>query len=86
MRDILGRPLVVSSGYRCKKHNAEVKGREHSKHMEGLAVDISTEGWSESEKKRLYGLAEALEFGGFGRYENFTHLDVREGEPARWTS
>lgn len=84
LRDILKRPLKVNSGFRCVAHNLKVDGRPKSKHLEGLAVDISTAGWLPDEKLRLFGLAEALEFGGFGCYPIFVHLDVREGAKARW--
>ena len=31
-RVLYGRPLIITSGYRCKKHNAEVGGVEPSEH------------------------------------------------------
>jgi len=33
-------PFKINSGYRCPKHNTEVKGSETSSHPKGLAVDI----------------------------------------------
>jgi zinc D-Ala-D-Ala carboxypeptidase len=35
-----GKPLVVSSGYRCKALNTAIKGSSTSYHMKGLAVDF----------------------------------------------
>ena len=84
LRDIINRPLTINSGYRCEEHNRAISGRELSQHLIGRAVDISTSGWSEPEKERICSLAEALEFGGFGKYETFVHLDVRPGEKKRW--
>lgn len=36
----LGRVPVVSSGYRCARHNARVSQRSTGRHVSGQAVDI----------------------------------------------
>mgnify|MGYP002623785122 CR=1 FL=1 len=41
IRDKMGIPLYVSSGYRCVKHNGEVGGVKGSYHTKGLAADLS---------------------------------------------
>ena len=41
IRDRLGLPIRINSGYRCIKYNAEVNGVKGSKHTEGLAADLS---------------------------------------------
>lgn len=46
VRSELARPFYITSGYRCSKHNEKVGGSPMSKHQFGMAVDISTEGWS----------------------------------------
>ncbi len=40
LRERYGKPIVVNSGYRCPKHNAEVGGAPGSQHMRGEACDI----------------------------------------------
>ena len=40
LRDYLGKPVVVSSGYRCKDLNKKVGGVENSQHLKGEAADI----------------------------------------------
>ena len=40
VRERLGRPIVVNSGYRCPKHNKEVGGVSNSQHMKGEAADV----------------------------------------------
>lgn len=37
-----GRPIVVTSGYRCPKLNKAKKGATQSQHMYGMAADIRT--------------------------------------------
>lgn len=40
IRRAVGVPLVLSSGFRCKKHNGEVGGASMSRHLIGCAADI----------------------------------------------
>ena len=42
LREWYGKPLIVSSGYRCPELNAAVKGSKTSQHMSGQAADIDT--------------------------------------------
>ena len=42
LREWYGKPLIVSSGYRCPELNAAVKGSRSSQHMSGQAADIDT--------------------------------------------
>lgn len=44
LRSLLGRPVNVSSGYRCKALNSKVGGSKTSAHVKGLAADIHTKG------------------------------------------
>ena len=43
-RERLGMPIIVNSGYRCPKHNAEVGGVPNSQHMRGEAADLRIDG------------------------------------------
>lgn len=40
LRDGWGRPIIVTSGYRCKDLNAAVGGTRNSQHLKGQAADI----------------------------------------------
>ena len=40
VRDLLGYPVFITSGYRCPELNAKVKGSPTSAHMQGLAADF----------------------------------------------
>lgn len=44
VRDLLGRPLVVHSGYRSPEVNARVKGDGKSAHLDGRACDFHPAG------------------------------------------
>ena len=39
LRDKLGRPLVLTCGHRCRKHNKDVGGVDNSQHYTHIAFD-----------------------------------------------
>jgi len=82
IREMIGTPITVTSGYRCKKHNDSVGSNERSQHRKGTAADLVVD---EVPPTVIANIAEylLLESGGIGRYETFTHVDVRDGS-ARW--
>ena len=78
-----GKPITIVSGYRSPAHNKAVGGAKNSQHLRGRAADIKVEGVS---PRVVADIAEAV-FGwlsGIGRYDTFTHVDVRRSH-ARWT-
>ncbi len=40
LRDTIGRPVYINSGYRSKRLNARVGGVPNSRHLQGKAADI----------------------------------------------
>jgi uncharacterized protein YcbK (DUF882 family) len=44
LRDDLGRPVIINSGYRNPAHNKAVGGSPHSYHLRGMAADICVPG------------------------------------------
>lgn len=42
VRAHIGKPILVNSGYRCKKLNEIVRGVNNSMHTKGLAADFRT--------------------------------------------
>ena len=83
LRKIIGRPIHITSGYRCSKYNHQIGGVANSYHCIGLAADIKVKDINLIE---LLGYAEEIDFAGIGFYEkkNFLHLDVRPTKRARW--
>lgn len=53
VRDLVGRPVTVTSGYRSPAVNKAVGGSPTSAHAKGLAADISVAGMSATELARL---------------------------------
>lgn len=77
-----GRPVIINSACRCDDHNAAVGGSNASYHKKGMAADIRVSGVRPALVYEF--LNEAMEdWGGVGKYDGFTHVDVRESL-ARW--
>lgn len=86
LRDHLGEPIHINSGYRSPAHNAKVGGKKNSYHMKAMAADITCKSKT---PKQLAAIIEKLiaakkmKQGGLGIYPGFLHYDVR-GSRARW--
>ena len=79
IRDHFGKPVTITSPYRCETHNKRVGGATKSYHMQGKAADIVVQGVSSREVARY---AESIGILGIGLYETsadgyFTHIDTR---------
>jgi len=83
LRNIMERPVYITSGYRCFKYNSKVGGVKNSYHLIGLAADIKVEDINLLE---LLEVCENIDFNGIGFYEKkkFLHLDVRPTKRTRW--
>lgn len=86
IRDALGKPIKITSGYRCLKHNQDVKGGTNSRHRYGMAADWRLKGRSVN-PVALGIIAQAVGFGGVGIYwyagNAFCHADTRRTK-ATW--
>lgn len=51
LRDAMGEPIKIGSGYRCPALNAAVGGVSNSQHMTGEAVDLCIDGDLKKGKK-----------------------------------
>lgn len=78
IREHFGKPLHITSGYRCQKHNGAVGGVYGSLHTKGQAADFIINGVNPLEIARY---AESIGVKGIGLYGpddgNFIHIDTR---------
>ncbi len=81
-RHYFGKPITINSGCRCAIHNAHVNGSLKSQHMRGKAVDITVQDTKPDVVAEYFELM-FPDSKGIGRYDTWTHFDVRAGK-ARW--
>jgi uncharacterized protein YcbK (DUF882 family) len=78
LRDRLGVPLTIESGYRNPTHNIAVRGSPNSRHMLGQAADVKCRTFN---PKQVAAAALLCGFTGIGTYlhngDYFNHLDIR---------
>jgi len=74
VREIVGEPLIITSGYRSEDWNTKVGGVNGSSHTKGLAVDIAVRN-----SRMRFKLLNALQEVGVNRIgiaDNFIHIDI----------
>ena len=88
IRNVIGQPIDINSGYRCPEHNSKpsVGGSKTSQHIQGKASDIVVKDVNPDDVVHLVEQlidAGEINIGAIGRYNNFTHVDIRDNK-ARW--
>ena len=85
LRSAYGKPMHITSGYRCPQHPVEAARAQPGMHATGLAADI---GIRDSEAVALLRLALDAGFRGVGVQQKgskrFLHFDLRE-TPTIWS-
>ena len=86
LRNYIGKPITINSGYRSEEYNASIGGAKNSQHIMGRAADIVVKGMSplavHTTIELLIEKGDMLQ-GGLGLYDSFVHYDIR-GTKARW--
>jgi uncharacterized protein YcbK (DUF882 family) len=84
VRHAYGKPMVVTSGYRCPEHPIEKKKSKPGAHSTGRAVDIKVGG---ADAIKLIEIASSMGCKRIGVNQNvFVHLDRDDSKPsALWT-
>jgi hypothetical protein len=82
VRDLLGKPIIITSGYRTPAHNQAIGGASNSMHIYGKAADCHMSGVPLH--KFLAYLIKYTDFNGYGignplkRGGNLIHCDTRD--------
>lgn len=88
LRTAYGKPMKITSGYRCAKHPIEAAKSAPGAHAIGCAADIGIQG---AEAHKLLSLALQEGFTGIGVQQKgtgrFLHLDTLQGStrPTVWS-
>ena len=80
LRDLINKPIIVTSGYRCSTENKKVGGHSHSPHTIGEAADIKCKGaplifLAHIAANNIKGIR-------IGIYPNHLHIDIRPANPS----
>lgn len=86
LRNHVGKPIIITSGYRSPAHNKRIGGAPASKHTFGEAADFKIPGMTPREVYltilELQRQGKMLP-GGLHAYSTWVHYDIR-GYNARW--
>jgi uncharacterized protein YcbK (DUF882 family) len=93
IRDYIGRPLSVISGYRTPAWIERVGGAKGSQHVQAKALDLRAGNMTAADLHaavlELYEAGKLPRLGGLGLYRTFVHIDIRDrkadGSIARWS-
>lgn len=84
IRDIHGKPLIINSGCRCKKHNAAVGGKETSAHLpdeNGKCHALDIQCANSHDRFDIIHLAVSFGISRIGIHKSFIHIDTRRELP-----
>lgn len=76
LRSEIGKPVIITSGYRTPTRNKEVGGAKYSYHMRGMAADIRVNGMTPKELANKLNKIVPDECG-IIVYKSWVHFDVR---------
>lgn len=79
LRHKIGKPIIITSGYRTPEWNAKCGGAKYSYHMRGMAADIQVKNMSAKELANKLNEIVPDECG-IIVYNSWVHLDVRKAK------
>lgn len=75
VREHFGKPMTVSSGIRCTRHNAAVGGVSNSRHLQGKAIDFCISGFSASSVLAYVQTLPEIRYT-YAINSNYVHMDI----------
>ncbi len=83
--DKLGKPIIITSGYRCSEVNKLVGGASSSQHVRGQAADIVVNGLTPSQLCN-YIMRSGIEYDQLiNEYNQWTHISFCKGKNRKHT-
>jgi uncharacterized protein YcbK (DUF882 family) len=76
LRNQVGKPIIINSGYRTPRRNKLVGGAKYSYHMRGMAADIRIDGMGAKEIANKLNAIVPNECG-IIVYKTWVHIDTR---------
>lgn len=79
IRNMYDKPMTITSGFRCFKHNEAEGGKSDSAHTAGLAVDIAVHDSVERYNLIMFAMQQGIQRIGIAK--TFIHIDIDETKP-----
>ncbi len=79
LREHLGKPIKITSAYRCPIHNKRVGGVRNSSHVKGLAVDIRAT--NSRDRHKIISFLVSKGVNRIGIADSFIHFDLDPEKP-----
>lgn len=79
LREAWGKPIQITSGYRCSELNRRVGGAKTSQHLTGEAADITTGNKADNHKLFLLAIKLGLPFDQLINENNYSWLHISHG-------
>jgi uncharacterized protein YcbK (DUF882 family) len=86
IRNEVGRPITITSGYRSPEHNRRVRGAANSQHLLGTAADFQVAQMTPAQVVQVIErmISEGrIPQGGLKAYKTWVHYDIA-GTRRRW--
>ena len=81
LRELIDKPMRVTSAYRSPAHNASVGGAKNSQHLKAKAFDIQMAG---HDPAQFEAAAREVGFTGFGFYKSSGFIHIDTGPAREW--
>ena len=83
IRDLIKKPMIITSGYRCKEVNKLIGGAENSQHLKGQAVDFKIQGMKPAEIVSIINES-GIEYDQLiNEYDSWVHVSYSKGKNRR---
>ena len=83
IRDLIKKPMIITSGFRCAAVNILVGGAEKSQHTKGQAVDFKIDGMKPAEIVSIIKES-GIEFDQLiNEYDSWVHVSYSKGKNRR---
>ena len=83
IRDLVKKPMIITSGYRCKEVNKLIGGAENSQHLKGQAVDFKIQGMKPAEIVSIIKES-GIEYDQLiNEYDSWVHVSYSKGKNRR---
>lgn len=79
IREFIGKPIIITSGVRCDKHNLAEGGKLDSAHLSGKAVDIRCDNSTYRYNLISYAISQGIMRIGIAK--TFIHIDIDDNKP-----